>query len=360
MDRKIRNICDDFSKNHDFSGVCFLGRGDNVVFEQAYGFAHRGFRIPNSLNTMFDTASVTKGFTAAAVLLLIKKGLLDFNEKITDIIDLAGTAIPTDVTIYHLLTHTSGIADDADEEAGENYSDLFIGKPNYSIRNTSDLLPQFAYKQPLFKAGTNVRYNNCAFVLLGLAIEKVAGQDYRSFVSDNIFKPLGMLHTKFCVMDEINENAAEGYVACYDENNHFTKWKKNIYSYPPVGSPDGGAYTTARDLDLFIRKLKENILLGEEYTNMLFAPHCKFARPFNKWKPVPNATIRNGYAFEFVEIEGDVFCMRKDGVNDGVGAMLSYYPQIDTTVIILCNQDCNIWQMHREVQTVLYHDCYIK
>ena len=116
-----------------------------MVFEQVYGFAHRGFGIPNNIHTMFDTASVTKVFTATAVLLLIEKGLLHFDDRITDIIDLADTAIPTDVTIYHLLTHTSGIADDADEEAGEKYSDLFISKPNYSIRNTNDFLPQFAY-----------------------------------------------------------------------------------------------------------------------------------------------------------------------------------------------------------------------
>lgn len=360
MDREIKKICDDFNKNNNFSGVCLVKRGEDAVFEQAYGLAHRGFQIPNNINTLFDTASVTKVFTATAILLLIEKELLHFDDKITDVIDLAGTAIPKDVTIFHLLTHTSGIADDADEEAGENYSDLFISKPNYSIRNTSDFLPQFAYKQPLFKAGTDVRYNNCSFVLLGLAIEKVTGQDYRGFVSDHIFKPLGMLHTKFCAMDEVNENTAEGYVACYDEKDHFTNWKKNIYSFPPIGSPDGGVYTTAQDLDLFIRRLKKSMLLNEKYTDMLFSPHCKFVTPFNKWKPAPDATIRNGYAFEFVEIDGDIFCMRKDGLNDGVCAMVSYYPKIDTTTIILCNQDCNIWQMHREIQTVLYYGCYIK
>jgi CubicO group peptidase (beta-lactamase class C family) len=95
--------------------------------------------------------------------MLIEKGLLHFEDKITDIIDLKGTEISSDVTIYNLLTHTSGIADDADEEAGEDYADLFINKPNYSIRNTADFLPQFAYKKSLFKAGTDVRYNNCAF-----------------------------------------------------------------------------------------------------------------------------------------------------------------------------------------------------
>lgn len=360
MKDKIKKICDDFSINNNFSGTCLVKLGNDVIFSKAYGLAHRGFSIPNNLATRFDTASITKVFTAAGILLLIQKGQLHLEDKITDIINLKGTAIPEDVSIYHLLTHTSGIADDADEEAGENYSDLFVAKPNYSIRNTSDFLPQFAYKQPVFKAGTNVRYNNCAFVLLGLAIEKITGQDYRSFVTDNIFKPLGMINTKFCAMDEVNENTAEGYTGCYDANDNIIKWKKNIYSYPPIGSPDAGAYTTVSDLDIFIRSLKANKLLNEEYTHMMFSPHCEFSRPFNKWKPEPNASIRNGYAFEFVEINGDVFCMRKDGVNDGVGAMLSYYPAIDATITILCNQDCNIWQMHREIQTVMYYECFKK
>lgn len=358
MKEKIKAICDAFSENNNFSGTCLVKRGNDVIFSQAYGLAHRGFNVTNNINTMFDTASITKVFTATGILLLIEKGLLHFEDKITDIIDLRGTAIPTDVSISHLLTHTSGIADDADEEAGENYSDLFISKPNYSIRNTQDFLPQFVYKQPVFKAGTDVRYNNCAFILLGLVMEKITGQDYRSFITNNIFKPCGMLNTKFCAMDEVNENIAEGYTGCYDENEKFIKWRKNIYSYPPIGSPDAGAYTTVNDLDIFIRNLKTNMLLNQKYTNMIFSPQCEFSRLFKNWKPEPNAIIRNGFAFEFVEINGDIFCMRKDGVNDGVGAMLSYYPAIDVTIIILCNQDCDIWQMHREIQTVLYYECF--
>lgn len=360
MKDKIQKICDDFFNKYNFSGVCLVKLGNDIVFEQAYGLAHRGFNIPNKPNTMFDTASITKIFTSTVILILIEKGLLHFGDKITDIIDLKGTAIPTDVSIYNLLTHTSGIADDADEEAGENYDHLFINKPNYSIRNTGDFLSQFVYKQPNFKAGTDVRYNNCAFILLGLVIEKITGQDYRSFVTNNVFIPCGMLNTKFCAMDEVNKNTAEGYIACYDENNILIKWKKNIYSYPPIGSSDSGVYTSVNDLDIFIEKLKSNMLLNTEYTNIIFSPHCKFAKSFNEWEPVPNATIRNGYAFEFVEINSDVFCMRKDGLNNGVGAMLSYYPNIDAKIIILCNQDCDIWQMHREIQTIMYYDSYLE
>lgn len=354
MKEKIKKICDDFSKNNRFSGVCLVKQGDIIIFNEAYGLAHKGFNIPNRLDTMFDTASITKIFTATAILQLIEKGMLSFEDKITDIIDLKGTEIPTDVTVYNLLTHTSGIADDAEEEAGEKYSALFKDKPNYAIRNTEDFLPNFVYKKPNFKAGTDVRYNNCAFVLLGLAIEKITKKDYRTYVEANIFKPLGMKNTKFCAMDEVNINAAEGYYGCYDEKDNLVQWKKNIYSYPPIGSPDGGVLSTVKDLDIFIRKLKENVILTDKYKKMIFSPQCEFSKPFSKWKPVTTATIRNGYAFEFVEINNETFCMRKDGVNDGVGAMLSYYPQVDITIIILCNQDCNIWQMHRELQTIIY------
>jgi len=164
MEKELREIIDNFYKNYNFSGTCLIKQGDINVFSKAYGMAHKSFQIPNNLETKFDAASFTKVFTAVAILLLIEKGKLAFDDKITELLDLQGTEIPADVNIEHLLTHTSGIADDADEEAGEDFSDLFIDKPNYSIRNTADFLPQFVHKKPIFKAGTAVRYNNCAFI----------------------------------------------------------------------------------------------------------------------------------------------------------------------------------------------------
>lgn len=121
------------------------------------------------------------------------------------------TKIPNDVTITHLLTHTSGIADDADEEAGEKYVDLFIDKPNYSIRKCKDFIPQFAYKEPIFRAGTGVRYNNCAFALLGIVIEEVCHISYTEYVSKNIFDVCRMNNTGFYSKDHDNAAIAEGY-----------------------------------------------------------------------------------------------------------------------------------------------------
>lgn len=332
----------------DFSGACLITRGAETLFSSVNGLANRDFEIPIRIDTKFDTASVTKTFTAVAILMLAEQGLLHLADKIHDIVDLAGTAIPTDVTIAQLLNHTSGIADDADEEAGEDYSALFVSRPNYAIRDCIDFLPQFAYKEPNFKAGTNVRYNNCAFVLLGLAVEKLIGMDYRSFVTERIFKKAGMNNTCFGSKDEICPNTAEGYFAEKDKEGNFIKWKKNIYSYPPIGTPDCGALTTVGDLDIFIRSLKDGVLLSPTYTDVIFKPHCNFTREskFGTW--------RTGYAFEFIESHGATFCMYKEGGNPGVDAIFSYYPELDMSLNILSNRNGPLWKMYHEMQSTLY------
>ncbi len=134
---------------------------------------------------------MTKVFTAVAILQLVEQGKLKLDDKIVNLIDLEGTKIPKDVTVHQLLNHTSGIADDADEEAGEDYAALFINSPNYAIRECKDFLKNFAYKEPNFKAGSNVRYCNCSFILLGIAIEKITGMKYQSYVTEHIFKKDG-------------------------------------------------------------------------------------------------------------------------------------------------------------------------
>lgn len=341
---KIRELFDEYSKNEKFSGVSLIKKGEETLFEYASGYAHKGYKIQNKITTMFDVASVTKVFTATAIMMLVNEGKLKLSDKIHDIIDLSNTEIPTDVEVMHLLTHTSGIADDAEEDNGEDYSDLFKNSPNYAIRTEEDFIPNFAYKKPNFKAGTDVRYNNCAFILLGLAIEKITGKGYREFVEEKIFKPFKMENTKFCAMDEVNENIAEGYFKDSDKNGE-TIWKKNIYSYPPIGTADGGVYTSVYDLDKFIRNIKEMPELSE-----LFSPHCKFTKKYG-WDK--ECLIRYGYAFEFLELKDEIYCMYKDGCNEGVASMFAYYPKVDITFSILANQDCNVWDLHRKVEKIL-------
>ncbi|WP_240968267.1 serine hydrolase domain-containing protein [Paenibacillus aquistagni] len=348
MKTQLTALFDQYAREHHFSGAALIQKGTNPLFAGAYGFAHRGFHIPNQLHTMFDTASITKLFTTVAILQLVDQGKLSIDDCITDIIDLTGTCIPTDVTIAHLLTHTSGIADDADEEEGESYEDLFIQKPNYSIRHCVDFLPQFAYKEPKFKAGTSVSYNNCAFVLLGLAIEQVAQVDYRSYVQQHVFLPAGMNSTAFCAKDEGDAPIAEGYSLVHTASNEIA-WRKNIYSFPPIGTADGGAFTTVGDLDRFMRAIIACKLLSEAQTQELLKPHTTLERRTSRGE-----TIRNGYGFHFLyDANGQLIRLHKEGANAGVAAMFAYYPTLDATSTILANQTCNVWELHRQAEQIL-------
>ena len=346
MRNEILAILERHHADADFSGVCLVQQGDEAVVHQAYGLAHRGFAVPNTVETRFDIASVTKTFTAAATMQLVEQGVISLDTRIMPLLGITGTKVSDDVTVFHALTHTSGIADDADEESGEEYEDLFIDKPNYSLRKTSDFIPQFAYKDPYFAPGEGVRYNNCAFVLLGLVIEQATGRSYRDYVRANVFGRAGMNGADFCAMDGVCPNFAEHYKRI-DHDGGTVEWRKNIYSYPPIGSPDGGATVTALDLDRFIRAIRGNALLGEAASRDLLTPHVKA-------KDIDGGSHWNGFAFEFRrDADGEVVKISKDGINAGVASMMAYYPGIDTTCVILSNQENNVWKMLREIEPVL-------
>ena len=347
----LEAIASVFRTHHEqrhFSGAGLVKRGDEVLFSGAYGYAHRGWRVPNTVSTRFDTASITKLFTAVAVLQLVERGLLSLHDGVLDILELQGTSISPRVSVCHLLTHSSGIGDDADEEAGESYEAIWKDRPNYSVRDAIDFLPQFVHKPANFAPGEGCRYNNCAFVLAGLVVEKLTGQKYRDYVCENVFRRAGMCSTEFVAMDAVAENAAEGYAAVIDENGKLSGWRKNIYSFPPIGSPDSGAYTTVGDLDLFMRALAANRLLSEQLTGDFFKPKVMY-------RQTARATYMMGYAFEFALEPGSgrIMYMQKDGDNPGVDGVLRYYPDTGTVVAILANQDCNVWDMASEIDEVL-------
>ena len=122
----------------------------------------------------FNTASVTKLFIAVATLQLIERGLLAFDTPVIDFLGLQETSITRPVNVFHLLTHTSGIADDAEEESGEDYADIWKTRPNYAVTETADFLPQFAHKPPNFPPGQGCRYCNCSYVLWACSSKRQA------------------------------------------------------------------------------------------------------------------------------------------------------------------------------------------
>lgn len=330
-----------------FSGVVRITQGDEERFAGAYGYASRAWKVRNTLAMRFDTASITKLFTAVSTLQLIDQNLLTFDTPVVDSLGLHNSAISPTVNVYHLLTHSSGIGDDADEENGEVYADLFKTKPNYSIQETADFLPQFIHKPPNFPPGQGCRYCNCGYVLLGLLIEKATGLSYRDYVRQHIFAQAGMDDSGFFRMDEVQENVAEGCDPMRDETGKVVGWHKNIYSYPPIGSPDGGAHVTAADLDRFLRAVQAGKLLSREKTQAFLTPQLPY-RERDGW------TMWYGFGLWFyLDKAGQVVCYQKEGINAGVSGMIRYFPAQDISVVILSNMEEGAWEPIWEIHEII-------
>jgi CubicO group peptidase (beta-lactamase class C family) len=363
-----------------FSGVVLLERDGEPLFERAYGIASRRWGVPVRTSTRFDVASVTKLFTAVAVLQQVGEGRLGLDDRIHDHVDLAGTTIPREVTIRHLLTHTSGIADDADEEAGESYEALWVDRPSYSVTRTADFLPGFVHKEPNFPPGEGCRYCNVGFVLAGLALEKVTGTTYREYVREHVFARAGMDRSGFFRMDEAEPDVAEGWEPVHegpDDEGPVTGWRQNIYSYPPVGSPDGGAHVTARDLGRFWAAVRGGELLPPDLTRAFLTPQVKHDdgdTDETDEKDAPDAeraaSVHYGFGLEFELLaDGSVRSAYKEGINTGSSAMLRHYPDPaastdaadalppagapGVTVVVVSNGEAGAWDPVRRIDALV-------
>ena len=343
----LNQMFQELEEKNEFSGVVLITRGEIELYSGAFGYASRTWKIRNSLDIRFDTASITKLFTTVAVLQLIDRKLLTLETSAIEYLGLEGTNISNEVNVYHLLTHTSGIGDDCEEEAGEKYEDLWKTKPNYSVRNTEDFLPQFIQKEPNFAPGKGCRYCNCSFILLGLMIEKATDMSYRDYVRKHIFEKVNMCHSDFYEMDQVNEKIAEGCDPIRNEEGEIEGWKKNIYSYPPIGSPDSGAHVTAGDLDRFLRAIQSGELLSQELTEALLTPQVEYSQK-DDW------VMKYGYCLWFyVEKNGKIVCYQKEGVNAGVSGLVRYFPEQDINVVMLSNMEDGVWEPIRKIHELI-------
>ncbi len=339
---QVEKLFESYRDTKGFSGVALMKTEQEELFHFCAGYENRAYKIENKLSTAFDTASITKLFTVAGIILLESKGLISLEDDIHSILDLQNTRIPKDVKIKHLLTHTSGIADDVEEEKGEDYSALFANSANYALRENIDFMPNFANKVPNFKAGERICYNNCAFILLGLAIEKITNKGYRQFITEEIFPTFQLKNTFFTGKDDCDRRYAEGYY--YDESRNL---RKNIYSFPPIGTADSGAYTTVGDLDIFIRNIKNS----DVYQKMM-CPQTSIRYERN------DAYYTVGFGFELIEKDGKILRVHKDGHNNGVCNITIFYPQEDITFTILGNVECNIWELKSECEKILFDKAF--
>lgn len=252
-----------------FSGVVSVREHGELVVEAAYGLAHRGEGIPNTVGTRFGIASGTKTLTAIAVARLVDQGRLAFEARLADCVDVALPGLHPDVTLHQLLTHTAGIPDYFDEAVMDDYEALWRERPMYAFRRPSDFLPLFADRPMRAAPGSTWAYNNAGYVLLGLAIERAAGMPYAAYVERHVLEPAGMAASGFFALDRLPRGTARGHLPTADGG-----WRTNAYAIPIVGGADGGMFTTAGDLARLWDALLGHRWVGEATLARMLAPHA--------------------------------------------------------------------------------------
>lgn len=241
-----------------FSGAVLVAKHDVPIFREAYGLASKEYDVPNRVDTRFNLGSINKYLTEIAIEQLAGKGLLSLDDAIGEHLaaypnkDAAGK-----VTIRHLLDMQSGI--------GDFFGERYDATPKDQIRNLADYLPLFAEEPLLFEPGTDTRYSNGGFVVLGLIIESVSGGTYFDYVRDNIYKVAGMNDSGHLEADVPIGNVASGYTTggCGGGDPSDTR-RNNIYTRPARGSSAGGGYSTVDDLLRLVGALKAGKLAAPE------------------------------------------------------------------------------------------------
>ena len=242
---------------NQFSGSVLVARGDQVLFAKGYGLANVEHDVPNTPQTKFRLGSITKQFTAMAILILQEQGKLSVDDLVTKHVDGCPDAWK-DVTIHHLLTHTSGIP---------SFTSLPGYPPSMPLPSSPKQTLDRVRDMPLeFTPGEKFVYSNSGYVLLGQIIEKVAGKPYEKFLPEVIFEPVGMKETGYDFPGPIVPHRAAGYRRIGDQVANAA------YLDMTVPHAAGALYSTVEDLHRWSVALDEGKLISSGAYEKMYTP----------------------------------------------------------------------------------------
>jgi CubicO group peptidase (beta-lactamase class C family) len=338
--KQLADCIENYTDPEPFSGVVYMTRNDEVIFEKGYGFAIRAESIPNTTNTRFQMASGCKIFTSVAICQLVERRELGFDTLLSECVDVTFPNYAPNITIHHLLTHTSGITSYFEEEVDSDFEALWQCLPMYKVRGPRDFLPLFKDKSMKFSPGKMFDYNDGGYILLGLVIECVTGRDFSEHIRKQVFEPAGMKESGYFPTDQLPERTAYAYIKTPEET-----WRTNFFAVPIVGAPDGGAYTTAPEMAGFWKALTGKKLLNAEMTELLLESQVA-----TSWK---SPYTHYGYGVWIDRSEEEVRKYFVEGSDPGVALRSTYYPDEDLILTIIGNTGDALWPLYNELEKIL-------
>jgi CubicO group peptidase (beta-lactamase class C family) len=304
----IKEYMDNAVRFDHFSGSVLVVKKGKPVFQKAYGMANYETETPNTLNTKFRIGSISKQFTAAAIMQLQENGKLNINDPVCRYLDTCPDSWKL-ITIKNLLNHTSGIV---------NFTRLTEASGNFLIlpHTHSEVVNTFR-NIPLESApGKEYNYNNAGYYLLGLIIEKVSGSTYADYLQKNIFVPLGMNNTGIDDQKTIVKNRASGYQL----GNDFVFYNTD-YTNMQILFSIGGLYSTVSDL----------LLWEQSFSTAKLLSHSSIVEMFTPGKG------NYGYGW-WIDKLGNCNRMYHDGGITNFSSSLQKLPDDEITVIAISNR----------------------
>lgn len=302
---RMQQIIQSYVANKTFMGTVLVSKDGKLLVNQGYGFADLEWNVPNVPEAKFRLGSLTKQFTAASILLLEERGKLNVEDPVSKYVPDSPAAWKN-ITIFNLLTHTSGIPN-------------FTSFPDYGPTEWKDTTPtelvaRFRDKPLDFEPGTKFSYSNSGYIVLGYILEKVSGQTYAEFLQKNIFTPLGMTDTGIDNNAVILPKRAQGYSPSGNGMQHAG------YTSMTIPFSAGALYSTTGDL----LKWEQGLFGGKVLKPVSLA---KMTTPF-----------KDGYGFGlFITAQNGHKMINHGGGIEGFNTSLAYYPDDKLVVIVLGN-----------------------
>jgi CubicO group peptidase (beta-lactamase class C family) len=316
----------EFKDKNGPGGVFMVAKNGKTIYQKAFGKANLELDANLSTESVFQIGSMTKQFTAIAILMLEEQGKINVQNTVSKYIPdyPAGDKI----TIHHLLTHTSGIKD---------FTKMKSIRDIAQKEMTPKMIVDFFKNEPVdFAPGEKFDYNNSGYVLLGYLIELVSGGTYEDFIKENIFKKIGMNQSNYATDRQIINKRAYGY-----HKKEYGYVNKSVINFS-VPFSSGSLMSSANDMLKWQNALNQNILLKTENSQ----------KAFSKYKLNSGETFTYGYGWHIKELNGTP--VREHGGSIfGFKSMGVYIPSEDIYVLGLSNCDCNSpTQLTRDIATL--------
>jgi len=331
---KLEQAIDSVADATGFSGVVRVDHGEGRELAKAYGLAHRGYEIPNTVDTRFALASGTKGLTALSVVTLIEEGTLELQTTARSVLGEDLPLIGDDVTVEHLLSHRSGIGDYFDEEAVQDFDGYVLPVPVHELATTEEYLTVLGGHPTKFVPDERFSYCNGGFVVLALIAERASGVPFHELVRRRVCEPAGMSDTEFLRSDELPGRTAMGYLGADGAT------RTNVFHLPVRGSGDGGIYSTVADISSFWRALFAGGIVSPEWVSRMVGARSD----------VLQESMRYGLGF-WLHASSDLVLL--EGGDAGVSFRSGHDPRRGVTHTVISNTTDGAWPVARLIEEQL-------